>query len=89
MTLPPIVPAHNLVIISVVGGICTVARYRQRVDDKFVFTVQAALNWAELEPEARAAVQRQVGAIMSDEHHWCLDRLAARATWPESEEETI
>ena len=39
------------------------------------------LNWEALEPDARAAVQAQVGALPAHEHLPCPKDLAARARW--------
>lgn len=80
MTIIPIVPLHNLPIISVENGRVLVARYRDA--GHHTFQVQIAANWEALEGDAKLAVEAMVGAIIGSEHYPCPEALAARAVWP-------
>jgi hypothetical protein len=76
----PILPLPGQVFIHVRLGRCAVARLVQVAPYEYV--IQRATNWHDLEREARAAVEEQVGAIVEDGMVRCPDDLAAKATWP-------
>ena len=76
--IPGIIPAHNRTIILVRGGRCFVARYRQTAP--YRFEVEPAINWQDLEDNARQAVEDLAGAP-ADDHYPCPHELAARAEW--------
>ena len=76
--IPGIIPAHNRTIILVRGGRCIVARYRQVAP--YQFDVEPAINWQDLEHDARQAVEDLAG-FPADDHYPCPDELAARAEW--------
>jgi hypothetical protein len=81
----PILPLPGQVFIHVRLGRCAVARLVQVAP--YEYEVQRAANWEALEPDACAAVEAQVGAIVEDGMVRCPDDLAAKATWPESDGE--
>jgi hypothetical protein len=76
----PVVPQDKKVIIAIRSQRCMVSRYRQVAP--YTFDVQPATNWEALEPDARAAAEAQIGALVKDDDLPCPDDLAARATWP-------
>jgi hypothetical protein len=77
----PVIPEDKKVIIAVENHRCKVSRYVQRTP--YIFRVQAAKNWEDLETQARQAVEDFAGAITGDDHYPCPDDLAALAAWPE------
>ena len=77
----PVIPDDKKPIISVEHHRCIVSRYVRTT--RYTFEVQAAKNWEDLEPDARAVVEDQVGAITGDDHYPCPEDLAALAVWPE------
>jgi hypothetical protein len=75
--IPSRIPSDKLPIIVVQQGRCLVARYRDT--GHYEFQVQIAENWQALEPEARAELEAQVGALTEDDHYPCSQQLADRA----------
>ncbi len=81
----PILPLPGQVFIHVRLGRCAVARLIQVAP--YEYHIQRAANWEDLESDACAAVEAQVGAIVEDGMCHCPSDLAARAVWPESDGE--
>jgi hypothetical protein len=86
MTMLNVIPPEDKrIIIRVRAERCMVARFRET--EPFIYAVEFAANWEDLEPDARQAAQAQVGALVVNEDLDCPSDLAARAVWPEGEED--
>ena len=75
-----VIPADGVVFIVATLAHCKVARFKALGGG--YFDIQTAANWRELEPEARAEAERQIGALTATVE-WvpCPPELAAQATW--------
>ena len=60
-------------------GRCIVSRYRYV--GPYTYSLEEAVNWRELEDDARKAVEDAHGAITEGGHFACPDVLADRAVW--------
>jgi hypothetical protein len=71
--------AHKEVFIAVRHGRAFVSRHIEESDGSFVW--QSAVNEAEIEPEAIAAVKAQGGDLTQDGEYVCPPELAAKTKW--------
>jgi len=77
-----VIPADGVVFIHATAAACKVSRFEEMTPDGPYFDIRTAANWEELEPEARAEAERQIGALTASvEWLACPADLAARATW--------
>jgi hypothetical protein len=76
-----VIPADGVVFVLATVAHCKVARFKALGGQ--YFEVETAANWRELEPDARAAAENQVGALTGDDFLTCPPELAERAAWSE------
>ncbi len=72
--------AYQEVFIDVRHGRPYVSRHMDEGDGSFSW--ESAMNEADIEQEAIAAVEAQGGSLMQDGHYQCPPELAAKAVWP-------
>jgi hypothetical protein len=76
----PQVPAHHAPLIRVWQGRAAVSRYSGAPTD---VTIELAMNWQDLEPQAVAAVLTHGGTLQPERTYPCPPELAAQGWWPE------
>ncbi len=74
-------PEHHEPLIRVWDRHAAVSRYVWSTPDDV--TIEHAINWEELEPQAIEAVQAQGGTVNQDLTYPCPPDLVAQAWWPE------
>ena len=79
----PVIPKDQLVFINVIIHPSAVVRVSRYVATRspFIFRIEAAANWFDLEPDARAAALGQVGALTESVHLHCPPELADLAVF--------
>ncbi len=77
----PQVPEHHEPLIRVWNGRAAVSRYVWSTPTDV--TIEHAINWEDLEPEAVAAVLAHGGTLEHDRTYPCPPDLAAQGWWPE------
>ena len=74
-------PEHHEPLIQVWNGRAAVSRYVWSTPDEV--TIEHAINWEELEPQAIAAVEARGGTVHHDATYPCPADLVAQGWWPE------
>ncbi len=77
--IPPVIPENGLIVIASRHSRVFICQFIEV--QPFVFEMEDALNWRELEESARRFIESQIGAITEDDIFHCPPSLADRAEW--------